>query len=547
MFCRIDIAFFQAVKQSFIQSPKIIAKNFQKGLVDYPDSSVAREVINAVSFGFRVYFHGDVGKLPKKKYNHPVDEVGKLAITEDLTKELRLGHIVPTNTVPHFVCPLGVVPKDVTKWRVIRDASHGKENSLNAGIPEFAKVVSYPTFREVCLLVAKSGKNGYLFKIDLKSAYRQLPIHKDDWLLLGYYWKGVYLIDTRMPFGISSACRSAQNFGKCIVFIAEKYFIPKRLHNRIRNYIDDFFGGAPTFDDCKLLYDGVMKACKWLGVVVGLKKCFSPRKELIILGWKYNTVHMTVGLELTKKLKFELLIDNILKRNTAKRSEIESLVGKLQWSATVVWPGIAFLRRLRDSYLKPQSIPKHFHVNLNKGIKSDLAWWKIFIKSIDTVSIKRIIEPPIGAFVVATDASSTGLGGFCFPDWFYYDFPLKIDSDLICYYELLAVAMAFKLYAFKWKNCVVKLFVDNIPVCNALIKKNTNINNGMNLVRFICMQCVKYRIQYFANYIRTADNDLADLLSRQKPDMFKFLCRGTNFSINPKPKILKPFDFVFKY
>ena len=42
-------------------------------------------------------------------------------------------------------------------------------------------------------------------KIDLKSAFRMIPVHRADWDLLGMHWRGQYYVDTCLPFGLRSA------------------------------------------------------------------------------------------------------------------------------------------------------------------------------------------------------------------------------------------------------------------------------------------------------------------------------------------------------
>lgn len=42
-------------------------------------------------------------------------------------------------------------------------------------------------------------------KTDLKSAFRLIPIHPNDWHLLGIYWKAQYFVDLYLFFGFRSA------------------------------------------------------------------------------------------------------------------------------------------------------------------------------------------------------------------------------------------------------------------------------------------------------------------------------------------------------
>ena len=42
-------------------------------------------------------------------------------------------------------------------------------------------------------------------KLDLKSAYRMVPVHPEDSPLLGIQWKGETYSDQALPFGLRSA------------------------------------------------------------------------------------------------------------------------------------------------------------------------------------------------------------------------------------------------------------------------------------------------------------------------------------------------------
>ena len=48
-------------------------------------------------------------------------------------------------------------------------------------------------------------------KTDVKSAFRNMPVHPDDWELLGMEWRGLYFLDRVVPFGL----RSAPIFSTC--------------------------------------------------------------------------------------------------------------------------------------------------------------------------------------------------------------------------------------------------------------------------------------------------------------------------------------------
>lgn len=53
--------------------------------------------------------------------------------------------------------------------------------------------------------ILELGRFTQMVKLDLKSAYRILPIHPCSHLVLGVVWEGQVFIDHCLPFGLSSA------------------------------------------------------------------------------------------------------------------------------------------------------------------------------------------------------------------------------------------------------------------------------------------------------------------------------------------------------
>ena len=53
--------------------------------------------------------------------------------------------------------------------------------------------------------VYEAGRGTLLAKLDIKSAYRHVPMHPGDRHLLGIQWKGKTFVDTCLPFGLRSA------------------------------------------------------------------------------------------------------------------------------------------------------------------------------------------------------------------------------------------------------------------------------------------------------------------------------------------------------
>jgi hypothetical protein len=100
-----------------------------------------------------------------------------------------------------------VIPKKSQpgKWCLIVDLSAPHGHSVNDGIPEALCSLRYPSFNLAVELMLRKGPGALLPKPDIKEVYRMVPLHPEDWLLLGIQWQGAFYIDTRLPFGLRSA------------------------------------------------------------------------------------------------------------------------------------------------------------------------------------------------------------------------------------------------------------------------------------------------------------------------------------------------------
>lgn len=111
----------------------------------------------------------------------------------------------------------------------------------------------------------------------------------------------------------------------------------------------------------------------------------------------------------------QLLSDTLLKRSITKR-ELQSLVGKLNFAARVVFGGRTFLRRIID-VTNTLSRPHH-HVHINTSLRADLLWWASFL-SVFNGKAFFVASTPTALEEFSTDACPIGGGGFFQGDWFY--------------------------------------------------------------------------------------------------------------------------------
>jgi len=131
-------------------------------------------------------------------------------VSDYLCTEVAMGRVVGPFSplaIPHVhISRFGVIPKGRTgKWRLIVDLSHPKGHSVNDGISKPLCSLKYVTIDEAIKAIVQLGQGALLAKIDIKSAFRLLPVHPTDRHMLGMQWSDGIYIDTCLPFGLRSA------------------------------------------------------------------------------------------------------------------------------------------------------------------------------------------------------------------------------------------------------------------------------------------------------------------------------------------------------
>ena len=85
------------------------------------------------------------------------------------------------------------------------DMSSPEGSIVNDGIQETMCSLSYAAVEDATRGIVNYGTGALLIKIDIRNAYRVVPVHSDDWWLMGMLWKGSLIVDTALLFGLRSA------------------------------------------------------------------------------------------------------------------------------------------------------------------------------------------------------------------------------------------------------------------------------------------------------------------------------------------------------
>jgi hypothetical protein len=265
------------------------------------------------------------------------------------------------------------------------------------------------------------GPNCYMAKVDIKAAYRHVPIDPYDWDKTAFCWPTDALedlyFDGYLQFGLKNACEVFSCIGRAIIRM-----MARRGFHGLVVYVDDFIIICPTEATAWYVFWALRIVLRKLGFTVNMRahKCIAPCQIIDFLGVTLDSVAMQARLSPAKLAALADLISATLLRHSITRKELDKLNGKLNWVCKVVYGGRTFLRRLIDAQWSVKR-PNH-HIRLSANIRLDLEWWQQFLPQFNGQT-EFIPSKPLSFDDVSTDASSSfGYGAFILGGYFSLSF-----------------------------------------------------------------------------------------------------------------------------
>ena len=533
-----------------------------EALQNYPNRRAAHAILNGIKQGVSICFSPDASNplhrapnaaskddlRPPAGREQEALEFARKEILGDVEAGRRIGPFDPSSTpFPNFrISPCGVIPKKgSSKLRLIHHLSwprpfHTPGNrpgpdSINANTTQLkCQLASFDD--AISLINAHKDRIAelQLFKIDIKSAYRCIPVREQDQHLLGLLFEDKLYFDLVLPFGLASSCSIFEVFSTAIEWIL-KIKIPE-LRGKLIHYIDDFFGiclGTKISADKTLRR--ALFILKYLGVPVAPEKVEGPATILSFLGITIDLVLQQIRLDDTKLAAIKDLIGSWLRRTHCTCKDIESLAGSLYWATKVVRGGRTFLRRVTDAKSKR---PHRGYLPVEPELKADLSWWARFLVDYNGKSVLPESEwtptSPLGSddagvacWTLATDASKQGFGArwntnYIHGTWSQRQLEIAThDQGInISALELAAIVIATLTWGDQWRGKRILFRCDNEAAV-------TVINGGscpnplmMELTRELWFICCRFECELRAMHIPGITNIDADLLSRGSIDLF---------------------------
>lgn len=483
-------------------------------LEHYPDSVV----VDFLAFGWPINCHS-VDFPVSRSPNHSSairfpDEIDSFLLTE-------LEH---TATAGPFTCnpfpvplrtsPLQTVPKDGSKRRVVLDLSFPPGKSVNDGIPKDSYLdepfhLTLPRSADFVDLILAKGAGCYLYKKDLKRAYRQIPVDPQDYPFLGYHWNNCLYFDLVLPFGLRSATLACQRTTNAITHIFRTAF----QHNCI-NYIDDFGGVEASYDEAFCAFSDLEELFHTLGLQSSPTKDCLPSTRMVFLGLTYDTVQLTVEVPQDKLDSTSELIRHWLTHSPFSKSDLQSLIGKLSYICACISPGRIFMQRLLQEL---RQLPhKRTRFQPSSDMLSDLRWWEKFLPFYNGVSLLRSAPWPDCEHFFCTDACGAGIGGFFSGRFFHSPYPPWLDSTSlsIASLEMLAVTVSVKLWSEDLRRLRILVRTDSLNTALAINTGRSRVPFTQSCLRDLWLYASLFDFEIRALHIPGHTNIIADALSR---------------------------------
>ena len=354
----------------------------ERELSNHPNKTFVEELIHDLCYGCTIGYTG-----PQFSYlanNLLSANQQPEVIDATLEKECEVGRILgpfESPPLPNFrTSGLGLVPKHDGGWRIIYHLSAPLNHNINDFINPVDYSLSYCSIDDAYDFINKLGPGTLLSKINLKDAFRLIPVNPSDWNLLGIHWKGKFYVDTCLPFGLRSAPYLFNRLSEAIYWtLTNNYGVQHLLH-----YLDDFLTAGPANSAiCSQNLNAMLSLCEKINSPVKSSKIEGPSTSLTFLGIHLDTVTMEASITAERKESLLQELRYLHSRHKCTKRQLLSSIGKLSFSCKVV-PDTYVLIELRQSKTDPFRRGQSIRIYATNSSTCPVRALKLFANKIDT-------------------------------------------------------------------------------------------------------------------------------------------------------------------
>ncbi|SAM85244.1 uncharacterized protein UBRO_20884 [Ustilago bromivora] len=441
-------------------------------LARYPDDEVRHQLLGGISHGVRIGYQGPLHEVGRPSRNLPATfpltlQGWPMSAKRSSLASLKVGS--RRSRTRHYSFALPSVPYP-------SPTPPASAPSTTFPIP----VDQYESLQPLIDFV-RTSPGCWLWKGDLRDAFRHVVTCLSDARLLGFTFDGVSYRENALTFGGKSSPWLFNLYAEMVHWIVSSCLPPGLPLN---HYLDDFFGAVPAGEDSSRPVRLLALTCKALGLDLSPSKTFFGTKKLEVLGIEINTEALTIRITDTHRSSILCTIQDLLQSNRVSLLQLQRISGLLQFVTQVAPLGRAYLGRLH---------------------------WN---------GLSLLLPSPLRAAHIWTDACPRGLGGYLgaagHPDLVLARcVPRRHRRKNNRFLEALAAL-----------DCL-RVFVPHLTGHGFTHVDNENVEHGLRsgksrdpltqtLLREIFGLCFEHNLTLCPTRVSSADNVLADLLSRRR-------------------------------
>ena len=276
--------------------------------------------------------------------------------------------------------------------------------------------------------------------------------------------------------------------------------------------LDDFFLIATDYNTCHTHLHKLLDLCHDLGVPMSPEKTTDPSQNTIFLGIELDTKLRLARLPADKLAEYSEEIKSLITCKKLTKRQLESLIGKLNFAASVV-PARPFLRRLINLI---SSVDKPYHfLRITKGVQEDLETWLAFLQSYNGITYFRALQIAHSTTIhMVSDASKMGFGACYGSKWLQAAYPESWQTHHITILELYPIFVLINIFGRLMTNSHILFHCDNSAVTAIINKQTSKDNTVMKIIRPLVLLLIKYNIHLQSRHIPDILNILPDKISR---------------------------------
>ena len=452
---------------------------------------------------------------------------------EETDKETRLGHFSQPFPVllPGMACMPTYVIARKDKLRVVTDHCAGV-HSLNSLISKENRAVPLCGLQQLGYHLRRARaqyptRQLVLFKCDVKSAYRLIPMHP--------YWQmlqavrlpdGRFAINQNNVFGGGASGRCWWSVMSLVLWIATRHYGCRSLLDYVNDVFSHDFADAMVLYPC---YRTVMpkNQCQLLTCFDELDIPHDQPKQTNgvsqpIIGMQVDARALSITMPAASKQALVEAINAFCtmrarsKRLTQPLRKCQAIVGHINWVLNVYphpRPGLASLyEKMQGPYVP------HRSVHINATIARDLLWLVQRIKESSGVFLLQSLawHAEEVDLLIFTDACLSGFG-FWSPQHVttFYSAVLSFKrSEPIFFYEAFAVACAIH-WACHRESPPGRLVVKTDSMNTMDLFNTLRARQAYNeLLKFVVDELMAFEVDLRVVHVPGQYNQLEDFLSR---------------------------------